>query len=85
MIAEFLFYGFALVLVWTFYKCCFGSSQTENSKSTLWNMYGNNSFEAIADNFTSLEAVTDAVKKCGLESSNLIFGAYHRLNISLNI
>ena len=34
------------------------------------------SFQAIADKFNSLDEVSNAVRRAGLESSNLIFGEY---------
>ena len=71
MLLEVLLIIFVIYLI---YNYCFGGSKNGHSKSRLWTMYGNTSFEAIADKFTSVEDVTEAIRKCGLESSNLIFG-----------
>lgn len=48
-----------------------GSKYEDNS---LLNAYNAKHVNAIIDQFTSLQEVTEAVRKAGLESSNLIFG-----------
>ena len=42
--------------------------------NSLLQMFGASHINAIVDQFTSFEAVTAAIRKAGLESSNLIFG-----------
>ena len=42
--------------------------------NSLLKMFNANHINAIVDHFTSLEAVSKAIRQAGLESSNLIFG-----------
>eukprot|EP01133_Synstelium_polycarpum_P005947 gene5947-6887_t len=51
-----------------------GSGTVSLSKQTQPRSSGSNKFTAIADKFQSLEEVQHALRKAGLESSNLIIG-----------
>jgi len=46
----------------------------QKNNSILWRLYGNGTFQTLADKFSTLEEVTEAVRKSGLESCNLIIG-----------
>ena len=46
----------------------------ENTSNALLEMYGVKHVNAIVDQFHSLDQVSNAIRKAGLENSNLIFG-----------
>ena len=46
-------------------------------KNSLLDLYKVRHVDAIADRFKTLDEVSEAVRKAGLESSNLIFGRYN--------
>ncbi|XP_023930422.1 copine family protein 1-like isoform X1 [Lingula anatina] len=46
----------------------------ETRRNSVLNYFGVDDIRLISDRFTSLEEVTEAIRKAGLESCNLIFG-----------
>ena len=88
-IMDFIISVVIVAVVFTLlYKLCGGRRQrnqlypdlsemaSSGRKNSLLQMYDVKHVNAIVDKFTCLEDVSKAVRKAGLESSNLIFGEY---------
>ncbi|XP_013388486.2 copine family protein 1-like isoform X2 [Lingula anatina] len=52
----------------------------ETRRNSVLNYFGVDDIRLISDRFTSLEEVTEAIRKAGLESCNLIFGIDYTLS-----
>lgn len=53
----------------------------KTNSNSLFSFFGGSSYSSFVDRFTSLEDVTTAIRKAGLESCGLIFGEILYLNI----
>lgn len=53
----------------------------KSNSNSLFSFFGGSSYSSFVDRFTSLEDVTTAIRKAGVEGCGLIFGEYLYLNI----
>jgi hypothetical protein len=71
---------FAIIFFLVLYFCGGSNSSASSSQikikksNSLFTLFGGSSYSRFVDRFTSLEDVTMAIRKAGLESCGLIFG-----------
>lgn len=53
----------------------------KSNSNSLFSFFGGSSYSSFVDRFTSLEDVTTAIRKAGVEGCGLIFGEYLYMNI----
>lgn len=53
----------------------------KSNSNSLFSFFGGSSYSSFVDRFTSLEDVTTAIRKAGVEGCGLIFGEFLYMNI----
>lgn len=53
----------------------------KSNSNSLFSFFGGSSYSSFVDRFTSLEDVTTAIRKAGVEGCGLIFGEFFYMNI----
>lgn len=53
----------------------------KSNSNSFFSFFGGSSYSSFVDRFTSLEDVTTAIRKAGVEGCGLIFGEYLYMNI----